>query len=506
MSNREITYIIPDQPDRGYYYFTDQEPFSKLINFYGGILVSEAPKNKNIREEKNGIFTESDSSKIKQKVEIIKSTKCQNEEKSHYQFERFESEVYFDNWTNKEDCKYFYLFEFLKLNKNYKDFCQLLEKSRRDNYRVAFEIHDRLSKGGFYPISLQPDDCEWERVNRVKIYMEEEEKEINVNLKESITTCPNEWDCNGEEQTLNITISDPFKGSYHCIKCGFKGDLNKEDFYILESVNEAYNYKFLDKGANNKNFEKKSVLTRDLAFTYTFFGNVFEDRYQGERGFFNWWTEQISFLPNYVTDFYKRDWIEILFRYEDGKHIPQICRGAFLFSSFGLANNLQMLELDEINDNPENNNMENAYYIKINKDLTIEDINIQLDKLKRDIHEKHKFKETRAQLMKLRKTTLGCNEIGNKLKAYELHLQNKNSLEIGYHLDIANRKKKNKNKQAKDIRYENSSESTNARQRKQGRMLVNSAKLNIIASIIKFEESMSKISESIELRFPATNE
>ena len=69
-----------------------------------------------------------------------------------------------------------------------------------------------------------------------------------------------------------------------------------------------------------------------------------------------------------------------------------------------------------------------------------------------------------------------------------------------------NREKTNKNKQAKDIRYENSSESTNARQRKQGRMLVNSAKLNIIASIIKFEESMSKISEPIELRFPATNE
>lgn len=524
MSNKIITHIIPKWPDRGYYYFPEVPPFSLAINFYGAFIVedkidwktsdikehhAETVNNQNFqRDKKNSVYTETDTSNFKQSVQVIKSLNFLNKSRKliNYWFQRLNNEdVFFDNWTNQEESRYFYWFEFLKLNRHYKEFCELLRKSKdNDAYSSAFDI-----QMGPPIINLAPNDGDWSKINKVKIFTEE--FEVMQNQKELKVSCPYDWECDGKKKSLVINISGPFKGSYHCSNCSLEGDLKKDDFYIKKTLEPYKTYEYLDDNNKSKYSEEK-VYTADLAYTYLLFGDVFIEEFEGEKGFYNWWVKPITCISDETSRIHKQ-WADIIYRMdkEDSENKMQICRGAYLFAHWGQANNLRLQRKIEIIGDAEQGDMVSNFYVRIDLNLTNEEINIQLDKLKEDIKEKSKkeksnYKKTREPLLKLRKQRgQSCKNLKKNLKAYDLHLKNKKSVEIGYQFDkeLEFRGKIKKDMRADQIK--NDCPELRPRFRKHGRELVMTAKKNIIASIVKNERNMRQTNELLinESQFPA---
>lgn len=159
------TSIISGYPERGYYYFYPSAPFSMAINFYGALVVNDisvlmpgtpemdecinqnpglkAYRKNPIKYEnssfciikEDGIYhqkdvTESNKPTVKSKVTIFEGG-----QKSAQQ-----EEVMLYDWVKEEESLYYYWFEFLRLHKKYKVFCEILREVNArggDDYKFA---------------------------------------------------------------------------------------------------------------------------------------------------------------------------------------------------------------------------------------------------------------------------------------------------------------------------------------------------------------------------------
>ncbi|MDB9829750.1 hypothetical protein OAC68_02805 [Gammaproteobacteria bacterium] len=216
---------------------------------------------------------------------------------------------------------------------------------------------------------------------------------------------------------------------------------------------------------------KKRIYLGELLHTYHFFGDIHDDKFKGKQGFYNWWVESPRTIDDEAFREHRDTW-DLMWK----KNKVIISRGAYLFASWGRANNLRLLTTNEVMRSLENGDGGDSYYVRIDPNLTLNEIDEQLTQLQQDIENDIKLKnvkEERQPLLKLRgNSTLNTDNIKNWYKAYELYYKKgKNALEIGYQLSTNEEMDRHEIKKGFD--------GSCPTYRKKGERFLNSAKINI---------------------------
>ena len=196
------------------------------------------------------------------------------------------------------------------------------------------------------------------------------------------------------------------------------------------------------KELTDKKFFKKGFY--ELVTTYYLFGDVHADKYgDDERCFFRWWNDTVRNVDDGVMREHPDSWMEMLIRGDgEGNDCAVICNGSYLFANWGRANNLRLLTNEELDIN-EGASKEGVYYVQIDTNLALTEIEFQLDELMCAIKDKTKGVD-RPPLLRFRQGKIASPKTMSQwLKAYRLKEEGKTNMQIGYVLTNTYRRNTN---------------------------------------------------------------